>query len=300
MINGEVASLRTVLKSGDVVAITLDENAAPNAMWLNFAKTGRARSKIRNHLKTVAQTESAALGEQLLTQALREEGIADLPSDEEAQDALWQAILKPGQTQTELLSDIGLGRQVATLVAQQITAYLQHQGQRPDALLLTQQRFTQGNRPQRSVILDSQNRTATHYAPCCTPVPGDAVIGYLGHGDGLHIHRSDCPEAQRLLERQPERHIAVEWGEEIHNEHLYNANITLAVQNGRGVLARIAQVLADSDVDIRRVDIEDESAMQTTVLRFTIAVHDQLQLESALRALRRNAAVLSCSRVLAP
>jgi len=57
------------------------------------------------------------------------------------------------------------------------------------------------------------------------------------------------------------------------------------------VLARIAQVLADSDVDIRRVDIEDESAMQTTVLRFTIAVHDQLQLESALRALRRNAAV---------
>lgn len=300
VINGEVASLRTVLKSGDVVAITLDENAAPNAMWLNFAKTGRARSKIRNHLKTVAQTESAALGEQLLTQALREEGIADLPSDEEAQDALWQAILKPGQTQTELLSDIGLGRQVATLVAQQITAYLQHQGQRPDALLLTQQRFTQGNRPQRSVILDSQNRTATHYAPCCTPVPGDAVIGYLGHGDGLHIHRSDCPEAQRLLERQPERHIAVEWGEDIHNEHLYNANITLAVQNGRGVLARIAQVLADTDVDIRRVDIEDESAMQTTVLRFTIAVHDQLQLESALRALRRNAAVLSCSRVLAP
>ena len=58
--------------------------------------------------------------------------------------------------------------------------------------------------------------------------------------------------------------------------------------------------LADTDVDIRRVDIEDESAMQTTVLRFTIAVHDQLQLESALRALRRNAAVRSCSRVLAP
>ena len=66
------------------------------------------------------------------------------------------------------------------------------------------------------------------------------------------------------------------------------------------VETRITQVLADSDVDIRRVDIEDESAMQTTVLRFTVAVHDQLQLESALRALRRNAAVRSCSRVLAP
>jgi len=71
-------------------------------------------------------------------------------------------------------------------------------------------------------------------------------------------------------------------------------------RNTSAELPRIAQVLADSDVDIRRVDIEDESAMQTTVLRFTIAVHDQLQLESALRALRRNAAVRSCSRVLAP
>lgn len=89
-------------------------------------------------------------------------------------------------------------------------------------------------------------------------------------------------------------------GAKTSGDHLYNANITLAVQNGWGVLARITQVLADSDVDIRRVDIEDESAMQTTVLRFTIAVHDQLQLESALRALRRNAAVRSCSRVLAP
>ena len=300
IINGEAASLRTALKSGDVVEITLDENAEPNPMWLNFAKTGRARSKIRNHLKTVAQTESAALGEQLLAQALREEGIAELPADEDALEALWQAVLKPGQTQTELLSDIGLGRQVATLVAQQITSYLLHQGQRPDALLLTQQRFTQNTRPHSSVILDNQNRAATHYAPCCTPVPGDAVTGYLGHGDGLHVHRSDCTEAQHLLERQPERQIAVEWGEDANTGHLYNANITLTVQNGRGVLARITQVLADTDVDIRRVDIEDESAMQTTVLRFTVAVHDQLQLETALRALRRNTVVLSCSRVLAP
>ncbi len=297
VINGEPMSLRTELKSGDVVEITTDPEALPHATWLGFARTGRARSKIRNHLKTSAQAESVVLGEQLLTQALREEGIAQLPTEEAAQAALWDSVLKPGQTQADLLSDIGLGRQVATLVAQQITSYLLRQGQRPDALLLTQQRFTQ-HQPHSSVILDSNNRTATHYASCCSPVPGDAITGYLGHGDGLHIHRSHCPQVQQLLERHPERLIHVEWGDDA-RERLHSAAITLTVKNGKGVLARVTQVLADTDVDIRRVDMEDETAMQTTALHFIIAVHDEHQLENALRALRRNSCVISCHRVLA-
>src|SRR5574344_565448 len=187
-INGEPTTLRGELKSGDVVEITTDPDATPHPAWLGFVRTGRARSKIRNYLKTTAHSESAALGEQLLAQALREEGIAQLPQDETAQQALWQALLQPGQTQTEILTDIGLGRSAASLLAQQIAAYLAQQGQRPDALLLTQQRFTQDKSQQTTLVLDGQNQSATHYADCCYPLPGEAVGGYLGHGDGLHIH----------------------------------------------------------------------------------------------------------------
>src|SRR5690606_27444209 len=82
LINGEPAALRTELKSGDVVQIITDDNANPNPVWLGFVKTGRARSKIRNYLKTTAQSESVVLGEKLLTQALREEGIAQIPTQD--------------------------------------------------------------------------------------------------------------------------------------------------------------------------------------------------------------------------
>ena len=299
VINGEPTTLRSELKSGDVVEITTDPDATPNPVWLSFVRTGRARSKIRNYLKTTAHNESAALGEQLLAQALREEGIAQLPPEEAAQQALWQAVLKPGQNPIEILTDIGLGRLAASLLAQKIASYLVHQGQRPDALLLTQQRFTQDKSQQTTLILDGQNQSATHYADCCHPLPGEAVVGYLGHGDGLHIHACDCAVATRLQERDPDRFIAVEWSEDS-TQRLHSAAITLTVQNGKGVLARITQILADCDVDIRRVDMEDESALHTTVLRFLVSVHDVHQLETTLRALRRNASVLQAHRVQAP
>lgn len=297
-INGEAATLRSELKSGDVVEIITDADSSPTSTWLNFVRTGRARSKIRNYLKTTAHSESAALGEQLLAQALREEGIAQLPQDDAALQEVWQAVLKPRQTQAEMLAGIGLGQIAATMVAQQMAAYLFQHGQRPDALLLTQQRFTQDKSLKATVILDGSNQAATHYADCCHPLPGDAILGYLGHGDGLHIHRSDCAVAKRLQERDAERFIPVEWGEDS-AQRLHNASIALTVRNGKGVLARIAQVMADNDVDIRRVDMEDESAMQTTVLRFIVAVHDVHQVEASLRALRRNAVVLQVQRLMA-
>ena len=297
-INGEAATLRSELKSGDVVEIVTDPDSSPNSTWLSFVRTGRARSKIRNYLKTTAHSESAALGEQLLTQALREEGIAELPRDEAMLQAVWQSVLKPNQTQAETLASIGLGHVAATMVAQKMAAYLFQHGQRPNALLLTQQRFTQDKSQRATVILDGSSQAATHYADCCHPLPGDAVVGYLGHGDGLHVHCSNCAVARRLQERDAERFIPVEWSEDS-TQRLHNAAISLTVRNGKGVLARIAQVIADNDVDIRRVDMEDESAMQTTVLRFILAVHDVQQLESALRALRRNAVVLQAQRVVA-
>src|SRR5690606_27364223 len=78
-INNEQVPLRTELKNGDVVEIITTPNATPNPAWLGFVRTGRARSKIRNHLKTLAQSESESLGEKLLTQALRAEGLEQLP-----------------------------------------------------------------------------------------------------------------------------------------------------------------------------------------------------------------------------
>ena len=300
LVNGEPASLRTELKSGDVVQIVTDDNATPNPVWLGFVKTGRARSKIRNHLKTAAHSESMSLGTTLLTQALREEGIATIPESGEANQALWDAVLIKANSKSrdDLLTDIGMGRQAAGWVARHFMAELSSQGQRPNAVLLSQERFTHnGPRSHSTVTLDGSNNASVRYALCCRPVPGDAVVAYLGRGDGLHVHNALCANAKRLQATDSERLVPVEWAEDS-SQKLYDSGLSVTIHNQKGVLARIATELSNANVDIRRLEMDDEAAMQTTELRFIVAVHDKQHIESALRSLRRVSTVVKATRIL--
>src|SRR5574343_1516087 len=110
-INGEQVPLRTELKNGDVVEIITTPVSTPNPAWLGFVRTGRARSKIRNYLKTMAQTDSADLGEKLLTQAIRAEGLTEVPPLNAENHALWERLLRftGNRNRTELFTDVGLG-----------------------------------------------------------------------------------------------------------------------------------------------------------------------------------------------
>ena len=300
LINGEPASLRTPLKSGDVVEIITDDNANPNPVWLGFVKTGRARSKIRNYLKTAAHSESMVLGETLLSQALREEGIASIPDNDEANHVLWDAVLLKANSKSreDLLTDIGLGRQAAGWVARHFMSELSSKGMRPNAVLLSQERF--GNASQRrhsTVALDGSSNSSVRYAPCCHPIPGDPVVAYLGRGDGLHVHNAQCINAKRLQMTDSERIVPVEWAEES-NQKLYDSGISVTIHNQKGVLARVATELSNANIDIRRLEMVDEAALQTTELRFIVAVHDQQQVESVLRILRRISTVVRALRTM--
>ena len=300
-INNEEVPLRTELKSGDVVQIVTSEDATPNPAWLGFVKTGRARSKIRHYLKSAAQSESARLGENLLAQAMRAEGMDAVPPADEANQALWDEVLRMAgsRSRADLMVDIGMGRRIASLVASRLTALMARHGHRPDALLLTRERFNSSNRPfQGAVLLDGSNQGSIHYAQCCRPVPGDPIVGYLGSGEGLIVHHAQCKIAQRLQEKDRDRFIVVEWADDMDAARLFEARIVVTVNNGKGVLARVAAELAGAEVDILRVDMADEAAMSTTDLCFVISVHDNQQVESALRNLRRVHSVVRASRVI--
>ena len=123
-VNGEPVALRTELRSGDVVEVITAPGARPNPGWLNMARTGRARSKIRHYLKNMEAEESRALGEKLLAQALRAEGLQPPSSDPADADAaaLWQQLTRwsGNRNRGELMVDLGLGRKLATIVAKQI------------------------------------------------------------------------------------------------------------------------------------------------------------------------------------
>ncbi|GAA3998028.1 bifunctional (p)ppGpp synthetase/guanosine-3',5'-bis(diphosphate) 3'-pyrophosphohydrolase [Comamonas faecalis] len=298
-INNEEVPLRTELKNGDVVEVETTEGARPDPAWLGFVRTGRARSKIRHHIKTLAQTESVVLGEKLLAQALRAEGVQQLP-DANQYAAQWDKLLRitGNRSREELMTDIGLGRRIAGLVAKRMTDLLAEAGWRPDALLLTRERYSaHESMSQGGITLDGSESSAVHYAKCCRPVPGDPIVGYLGRGEGLVVHHARCGVAQKLLRKDSERFIAVDWSEE--PVRSFQAAITVTVSNGKGVLARIASELSEAGADIVRVDMDD-AMTQTMDLHFLISVRDLSHLEAVIRALHRVPSVQRVFREIAP
>jgi GTP pyrophosphokinase/guanosine-3',5'-bis(diphosphate) 3'-pyrophosphohydrolase len=298
-INGEPAALRAELRSGDVVEVITAPNARPNPAWLNFVRTGRARSKIRHYLKNLEQEESQALGEKMLAQALRLEGLTLPPIEPAGPETVWPAVLRwsGNRSPAELLTDIGLGRKIATIVAKRIAQDLRELGHRPDAVTLSLGRYAQaeGDGAQGLVVIDGAEGASVTMATCCRPIPGDQIVGYLGRGEGLTVHTADCRVGQRLYERDRERWMRVEWAEE--PTRAFETQLQVLLHNGKGALAQVAQAVSRAEADITHIDMGDERPGETADLKLLVSVRDRLHLADVLRTLKRTPAVLRVQRV---
>lgn len=296
-VNGEPVALRTELRSGDVVEIIGTPGARPNPAWLNFVRTGRARSKIRHYLKNMEQEESQDLGEKMLAQAMRAEGL-HLPSGEPDDATLWLQLTRwsGNKTREDLFTDLGLGRKIATIVAKRLTKLMAEHGTRPDAITLTMGRYADDDAPSQGLVLiDGSEGASVQLAPCCRPIPGDDVVGYLGRGEGLMVHTGECSVGKRLFERDSERWMGVDWAEQ--PTRTFETAVTLLVNNGKGVLAQVAQAVSEAEADITHIEMGNEPAAETTELQLLLSVRDRLHLADVMRALKRSPAVLHVSRV---
>jgi len=299
-VNGEPVPLRTPLKSGDVVEIITAPGARPNPAWLNMVRTGRARSKIRHSLKTMESEESHALGEKLLAQALRAEGLKPPSADpsDEAAAALWQQLAKwsGNRNRGELLVDVGQGRKIAIIVAKRLAQMMAERGIRPDAVTLTLGRYgVDENTPtQTMVFVDGSEGASIQFATCCRPIPGDQIVGYLGRGEGLLVHTGDCPVGKRLFDRDSERWMQVEWADEITRP--FETSLTVLVNNGKGVLAKVASSISSAEADITHLDMDNDQGEDAIELRLLVSVRDRVHLAEVLRTLRRSPVVQKVSR----
>ena len=300
-VNGEPVALRTELKSGDVVEVITAPGAKPNPSWLAMVRTGRARSKIRHHLKTMEGEESRALGEKMMIQALRAEGLqlpSGDPSDAQAQ-ALWQQLVRwsGNRNRGELLVDIGLGKKIATIVAKRLAQMMGERGIKPDPLMLTLGRYASAEdnaAAQGVVFVDGSEGASIQLAPCCRPIPGDHIVGYLGRGEGLLVHTADCPTGKRLFERDSERWMQVEWSDDLTRP--FETSLFVLVKNGKGVLAQVASAISAAEADITHLDMDPDSNEGTIELRLLISVRDRVHLADVLRAMRRSPVVTRVAR----
>ena len=302
-VNGEPVAMRTELRSGDVVEIVTAPGAKPNPAWLNFVRTGRARSKIRHYLKTMELEESQELGAKMLAQAVRAEGLAmpaiDAPETSPSTPSIWHQLTRwsGNRNRDELMTDIGLGRKIATIVAKRLARLLADRGTKPDAVSLTLGRYGADDvtPAQGLVLIDGSEGASVQLAACCRPIPGDEIVGYLGRGEGLVIHTADCGVGKRLMERDSERWMAVDWAEQ--PTRPFETAIMLLLKNGKGVLADVAAAVSMAEADITHIDMGAEPAAETTELKLLLSVRDRLHLAEVMRQLKRSKAALRVTRV---
>ncbi len=281
-VNQKPVSLRTELQNGDVVEVITDPNSKANPNWLGFVRTGKARSGIRQCLKTLKYNESVDLGRRLLAQALGALRIDAAKLD--------PAVIERGardagaKSVEELHADIGLGKRLAPVVARTIA--LQFSGKPSGATLMLP-------RP-APVIVNGTEGAAVTYSPCCHPLPGDEIVGHMRGGHGLYLHRAECKVAARQRAKDAERWIDVDWADDVSGQ--FRTSIEVQVRNDRGVLGKVAAEIAASEANIVHVAM-DEEATETAAMRFAMIVRDRVHLARVMRNLRRLAEVSRITRL---
>ncbi|HEX7643343.1 MAG TPA: bifunctional (p)ppGpp synthetase/guanosine-3',5'-bis(diphosphate) 3'-pyrophosphohydrolase [Burkholderiaceae bacterium] len=282
-INHEQAALRTELRNGDIVEIITSPSSRPSPNWLTFVRTGKARSAIRHHLRTINLQESIELGKRLMAQAL-----SLLNLDAGIPEPVAERLINESSVKSldELYADIGVGKRIAALVARHVLNLIE--GENPQHVHLHHDvedlKGAQGGRVDPVVIYGSEG-VAVQLAQCCLPIPGDAIAGQLKRDQGVMVHALDCEVARRQRNKEPDRWIDVVWGNDLNRR--FDCRIMLLLKNERGVLARVAAEIGESDANITFVGMEDDKDQLLTQLRFTVQVEDRVHLARLMRNVRR-------------
>ena len=283
-INFELMPLRSELRNGDRVEIITAAHANPNPAWLAYVKSSKARAQIRHFLKTQQHEESVALGERLLGQRLRGLGLrlGDIGS------AVWLRFMRSfgAKSKKDVLTDIGLGKRHAAIVARRLAADQVAEGGGEGSTAVEK-------KSPGAIIISGDKGIAVQLAKCCQPVPGDPIVGVIRKGQGLVVHAHDCRSISKAGHER-DNWVDVEWGTGA-DERQFEVNIRIITENRRGVLARIAAEIADNGSDIQNVSVDDERGIYTTI-NFTLQVSNRLHLAGIMRALRRVPEVVRITR----
>lgn len=272
-VNRQAYPLSQPLISGQTVEIITAKGVRPNAAWLNFVVTGKARAKIRHLLKNLKADDAVILGKRLLNHALGEHSLDCIP-----QEQIDQVLTDTKHSSLdELLADIGLGNAMSIVIAQRLIGAHIDDAKDKDAHTMS--------------IRGAEGMLVT-FANCCRPIPGDAVIAHVSPGKGLVIHMESCANI-RGYQDEPNKYIAVEWdtgdGEE------YQANLRIEIVNHQGALAKITSIVAAEGSNIHNLSTEERDG-RVFLINLRVSVKDRIHLANVMRRIRVLPEVLRTSR----
>ena len=270
-INNELVPLRTEVKTGDHIEIITGPMAKPNPSWLNFVITGKARSQIRAFMKKAESSDLVILGYSILNKALKAFHI----EPDSIKKKHWDKLLHDYhlKNKDEILIDIALGKRVNIMVAHQLSSIVSGQSS-----VGRQEKFLD------VISIKGSEGMAIDLADCCHPIPGDPILGYIDKDRGLIIHTHECNEIKKI-KVDPEKWVDVEW--EPNPDRLFKVKLDILVSNERGVLAKIASVIAEMESNIDKLTTEESDGGGFTSINFLIEVKNRIHLADIIRNLRK-------------
>ena len=293
-VNGMIVPLRYQLRNGDTIEIITSPNQKPNKDWLKLVKTAKARTKVRYLLRTEQRDKAVALGTDLLDKALRKNGSTMQRAEKQLKLAATELKCL---TIDELIIQIGYGKittqQVLEKALPELAKKTDDLPAKTEGMLKTLLRKVTRRTSSSGIKVAGEEDILVRFAKCCSPLPGDPVVGFITRGRGVTVHRRDCDKG---LDLDPERRIDVEWDGNSKTQH--EVAIQVLCSDKPGLLAHISQSFTDQGVNISQAHCratEDGRAVNT----FHASVKDLDQLKTVIRSLTRIKGVFSVDRVSA-
>jgi GTP pyrophosphokinase len=287
-VNGRIVPLNYQFKNGDIVEIFTRPNAHPSRDWLNFVKTSHARSKIKQYFRKQAHAENVARGEEMLKREVERLGL-------EAREVLTGDALEQVARQLnlpnaeEVYAAVGDGRYSTQAVLHRLQPKMPLQ----PSLFATGKAMESEAR----LSVDGVDNVMIRRAKCCTPLPGDDVVGYTTRGRGLNLHRRSCRNVQRSLLTEPERLVAVRWEER--PGACYAVPLHIEAADRTGLLSDISTVFGESRTNITAIRTISRSD-GTAYFDLTVEVQGVSHLRNLIDRVRRISDVLDIRRVGVP
>lgn len=286
-VNGRIVTFDHVLQNGDIVEVRTAKNApGPSRDWLNIAKSGSARTKIKQWFKKERREENIARGKEMFEAELRNKGLR--MDDITGEDILPQLLKKVSYASLdEMYAAIGYGGMAATRAVNRIKDELARQQHAVDkrtvldkvteAAERREQMAKKAGKPVHGILVEGLDNCLIKFSRCCTPVPGDDIIGYITRGQGVSIHRTDCENARRRAERPEDegRWLNVSWADEIHES--YTTTLTVVSRERGGLVMDIATVMNALNTKVRSINARDTGDKSIVVITLETKGLDELK-----------------------
>ena len=302
-VNGRIVTYDYVLQNGDIVEIRTSKSApGPSRDWLNVAKSGSARTKIKQWFKKERREENVIRGREMLSEELRHNS---LTLDDVLDENVITPILKRLSfgTVDDLYAAIGYGGVTATRVANRLRDEVRNV--KPDrktalekvseAAERREQQAKKEGKAVHGILVAGLSNCLVKFSRCCTPVPGDDIIGFITRGQGVSIHRRDCANCRRLLSQPGNegRCVDVEWAGKVDDS--YQTTVVITAKDRSGIVLDIAAVLNVLNAKVRTLSARDNGA-GTAVTSVTLEVKDAAELKYVMNRLSSIQGVISVAR----